>query len=501
MKRGTMTARAPKTSAARRSFLRAVGAGLAGFPFLRALEDSVAHAAGETPPQRFVTMYHPHGIAAETWAMRGADTETNFDLTFTEPISGAVCPLAPLDPHKSRLLIIEGIDLLSNTNGHNSAGTILTGSRINSSLQRTGNSSLDQFLAVEMGLGKSTHITSLEVAVGTDNAVTGETLSYGAGGIPLPKIIDPVQAFDRLFAGLVLGDDPATRDAALRQQRLGKKLVDFLNADAGRLKARLASAEQQKLDQHMTALADLEKQIAPMGTSASCPSGLSPMRPSASTFPKLKRNLGGEPYFDAIADAHIDLIALAFACDVTRFATLYLGDLSYEGNPLGLPADNHSNVAHTYDGSPVGTNGNPIGSTGGTPSTWALLATFNRYAYGKVARMMDKLTAYGVVDSTLVYASSDMGNPAIHSTRNVPTVLGGGLNGKFRMGRRLKAPADCPSSNLACNPGDADVHRDRQQPLAGLDCARLRRGDRQLRLAAERRRQEWPAGRPDLTSP
>ena len=84
-----------------------------------------------------------------------------------------------------------------------------------------------------------------------------------------------------------------------------------------------------------------------------------------------------------------------------------------------------------------------------------MLAKFNRYAYGKVARMMDRLTEYGVVDSTLVYASSEMGNPALHSTRNVPTVLAGGVNGKFRMGRRLKAPADCPSSNLACKPGDA----------------------------------------------
>jgi len=443
---------ASRLSPTRRSFLRAVGAGFASFPFLRTLEDSVAHAAGETPPLRFVTMYHPHGIAAETWAMRGADTETSFDLTFTEPRSGAVCPLEPLDRHRSKLLIIEGIDLLSNTSGHNSAGTILTGSRINSSLQRTGNASLDQFLAVEKGLGKSTHITSLEVAVGTDSAITGETLSYDAGGTPLPKIIDPVQAFDRLFGGLVLGDDPATRDAAMRQQRLGKKLVDFLNGDAGRLKGRLAPAEQRKLDQHMTALADLEKQIAPMGTTAACPSGLSPMRPSASAFPKLKRNLGGEPYFDAIADAHIDLIALAFACDVTRFATLFLGDLSYAGNPLGLPEDNHGGVAHTYDGSPVGTNGNPTSS--GTPSTWAALATFNRYAYGKVARMMDKLTAYGIVDSSLIYASSEMGNPALHNTRNVPTVLAGGVNSKFRMGRRLKAPADCPSSNLACKPGD-----------------------------------------------
>ena len=463
-----MTERAPPRtiSATRRSFLRAIGAGFAVsplLPFLRALEDSVAHAAGEPPPLRFVTMYHPHGVAAETWAMRGADTETDFDLTFTEPMSGAVCPLEPLDRHKGRLLVVEGIDLLSNVFAHDSAGTILTGSRLNSALRRAGNSSLDQFLAVEMGLGKSTRVTSIELAVGTDLVVLGDTLSYGAGGVPLPKIIDPVQAFDRLFGGLVLSDDPATRAAALRQQRLGKTLVDFLNADARRLKARLAPAEQRKLDQHMTALADLEKRLAPAsvpGTNAgalACPSGApSPRRPATAAFPKLKRFFGAEPYFDAISDAHIDLIALAFACDVTRFATLLLGDLSYEGNPLDLPPDNHGQVAHLYDGSPVGTNGNPMGS--GTPSTWAMLAKFNRYAYGKVARMLDRLTEYGVVDSTLVYASSEMGNPSLHSTRNVPTVLGGGVGGKFRMGRRLKAAADCPSSNLACKPADPEFN-------------------------------------------
>ena len=49
-----------------------------------------------------------------------------------------------------------------------------------------------------------------------------------------------------------------------------------------------------------------------------------------------------------------------------------------------------------------------------------------------------------------------MGNPAQHSTRNVPTLLAGGANGKFRMGRRLKAAADCPSSNAWCAPGDKD---------------------------------------------
>ena len=113
--------------------------------------------------------------------------------------------------------------------------------------------------------------------------------------------------------------------------------------------------------------------------------------------------------------------------------------------------------------------------------------------------MMDKLTAYGVVDSTLVYASSDMGNPALHSTRNVPTVLGGGVNGKFRMGRRLKAPADCPSSNLACKPGDAEFTGTANNHLLVSIARAFGVADRQLRLAAERRRQERPAGRPDLT--
>ncbi len=93
--------------------------------------------------------------------------------------------------------------------------------------------------------------------------------------------------------------------------------------------------------------------------------------------------------------------------------------------------------------------------SGGDPKTWAPLALFNGYSYSKVALLMQKLSAMGVLDNTLIYASSDMGNPALHSTRNVPTVLAGGVNGKFRMGRRLKLQADCPSSNLWCAPGDA----------------------------------------------
>ena len=430
-------------TANRRAFLRAVGAGLATLPFFRLVEDSFAQSAGEALPQRFIGVYHPHGIAAELFTMRDTDTETNFNLTYADS------PLQPFDDaakygksFKDKILVIEGIDLLSDANGHDTAGTILTGSRVSGNLPQ--NSSLDQFLAVEKGLGKSTRVTSVALAVGNKELKAGETLSFGVGGVPISKIIDPVVAFDLLFKGAVVGTDPAAQAEAERQRKLGMSLIDFVNGDVKRLRSRVAPREQEKLDQHLEALRELEKQFQamPMGGGGSGNTGgcAVPNRPTA--FPKLERYNGGEPYFDAITDMHIDLLALAMGCDITRFATLVLNDLSYANNPLGLPEDNHGAVAHTYSSSPIGSSGNPVGD--GNPETWKLLGKFNKYSYGKVARLLQRLDQAGVLNSSLIYASSDMGNPAGHSTRNAPTLLAGGLNGKIKMGRRIKYRTDCP---------------------------------------------------------
>jgi hypothetical protein len=433
--------------------LKAVGAAGAALPFYQLLEDSVARAAGDPQPLRFLTLYHPHGIAAEYFVMQPGDTETAFNLGFANSV------LQPFDDaatygksFKDKVLLVEGVDLLSNANGHDSAGTILTGSRIDSSASKPLNSSLDQFLAVEKGLGAATPITSLALGVGNDGTQSGATLSFGPGGAALPKMIDPVQVFNLLFANFVPSNDPAAQAAAMRRRKLGQSVIDYLIGDINRLRPRLAAPEKQKLDQHLSALSDLEKQLGGIATGAG-PTCVAPSKPDKQQFPNLKQYNGGEPYFDAITNAHIDLIAHAFACDITRFATLYMNDLSYAGNPLGLPADNHGSVAHTYSGSPVGSDGHPSGP--GDPATWALLGKFNRYSYSKIALLMQKLDQLGVLDNVLIYASSDMGNPALHSTRNVPTLLAGGANGAFRMGRRIKAAADCPPASPWCSPSDA----------------------------------------------
>jgi hypothetical protein len=423
----------------RRAFVRAVGASFATLPFFRVVRDAYARSVGEALPQRFIGVYHPHGIAAELFARRPGETDTRFDVTHPD------CPLAPFDDaatygrsFKDRIVVIEGLDLLSSTNGHESAATILTGSQITDELPL--NSSLDQFLAVESGLGAATPVTSVALAVGSAELGARETLSFGPGGVPVSKIIDPARAFDHLFGSAIVGRSPAARAQAARRRRLGQSLIDFVGGDVRRLRARVAPLERLKLDQHLEALRELEKKLQPFTPPGTC---MWPERPRP--VPALVRRSGGEPYFDEITDRHIDLLALAMGCDITRFATLVTGDLSYAGNPLGLPADNHGAVAHTYAASALGYGGRPVPAGGdGKPETWARLARLNRYSYGKVARLMQRLHEAGVLDSTLIYASSDMGNPAAHSTRNVPTVLAGGMNGRLRMGRRITYRTDCP---------------------------------------------------------
>jgi hypothetical protein len=47
--------------------------------------------------------------------------------------------------------------------------------------------------------------------------------------------------------------------------------------------------------------------------------------------------------------------------------------------------------------------------------------------------------------------STDMGDPNLHSSVNVPMVLAGGTGGHFRMGRHLGMLPDCPDDQMYCS--------------------------------------------------
>jgi hypothetical protein len=216
------------------------------------------------------------------------------------------------------------------------------------------------------------------------------------------------------------------------------------------------------MDQHLASIRDLEKTFGGI-TGAGC--STVPTRPTAADFgvdiSKLVRFNGGEPTFDVVTDFFVDLLAQAFACDVTRFATLVMNDLPWDsaGNAqtdslgYGLPADFHNGVAHTYQSYGFDWQGK-LGNQGNA-ATWLPLAKYNKYVYSKVARLLQKLDENGAFDSTLVYVTSEMGNPSLHSSASVPTVLAGGANVPFKFGRRMQLTPDCAPPNDSCQVRDA----------------------------------------------
>jgi hypothetical protein len=399
----------------RRAALTALGAGT-----LAALATSERRLRAQSPHARyFVGVYMPHGMAREYWLPRAA-----FDITYPD------CSLAPFadearlgKSYADRVLALEGLDLTAGieggTTGHDASRVILTGSA-----QRGRGASLDQFLALERGLSDDSLLSSLVLGVGTSDPALGQCISYAKGGVALPKLISPSQTFDQAFARFVAGDDPTTVARLERERRLGKSLLDYWSAELARLRARAPASERDKLDQHTSALRELEKRLG--SEHASCQP---PPPPDASQFPELRAYGGGERYFDVITDLQIDLLALAMGCGVTRVATLFLADLSRTRLDPELAEDVHIDVAHRYQ------SGGRAG--GGKEASWLPLARQNRYTYSKVARLLMRLDQAGILDQSVVLALSDMGDPSRHTSRQVPAILAGGWGDRLKGGRHI----------------------------------------------------------------
>lgn len=439
----------------RRTLMKTLGA-FAALPIGRMLQSSITHAAGSPLPLKFIGIFHPHGLSTQCYNLRDGETETSFDLGFTDS------SLMPFAPFKSNLITFEGVDLAvgaaSSTTGHGAAITLLTGSTGTGTDHGPQCESLDYFLGRTKGFGIGTSYPTLNLGVGNDGSGNAEAIAWGPGGGRIRNLIDPYKVFDMVFKNVSGATDGGVTAARVR----GQSVLDCVKGDLNSLSNRLASAEKAKLDQHLSALRDIESRLnAGSGSMGSC---AVPAAPSSADIPKtcnsnpcVAKWNGGDLYFDKIADVQIDLLAQAIICDATRFATFLMDDpgavaqMDGVAFPMsGSPAvvDAHNGIAHTYS---KGTKANgPCENT-----QQRVLGRLNRYYYSKVARLMQKLKDGGMLNSTLILAGSDMSDPAAHSSLNIPLILAGGVSdsaaaGRLSFGRRIKAPADCPPGNPWC---------------------------------------------------
>lgn len=413
----------------RRKFLSALGAlaftgGISARARAEAVLASPPSPKGEEPPLRFFGVYTPHGSAYEYYP-----PGEGFDFTYEHAV------LSPFEDektygkkYKEYLTIVDGVDLsaglLTGTVGHEAPRVILTGSGADGL-----NASIDQYLAVEQGFGASTIVTSLVLGVGNDASGPGNNVSYARGGTELPKQIDPRSLFADLFGTPISGK---TKDVLQQERALGLSILDFARRDLKTIRRSSPSSARLKLEQHETALRDIEKRLT-----TTAPACDRPMQPRE--FSRLKAYGGGEPDFDEITNLMIDLSVRAMACDLTRFASIFLADLSRTRMGHGLPPDIHQGVAHKYQARSV--------SQPGRPESWQALANQNRYTYSKVVRLAQRMDEAGILDDSIVYASSDLGDPARHSSRHVPTLLVGRAGGRWPGGKYIRFDSSNPIAN------------------------------------------------------
>lgn len=399
----------------RRAFLKTVGLAAAALPLSQLLERQVALADGHADPLRFIAVYTPHGMVREWWRP-GPGFDLRFENATLRPFDDAELYGKSFRDH---LVVLDGVDLSagleSGTVAHDAPRVILTGSAAG-----TVHPSIDQFLAVEQELGADTRLSSLVLAVGNDGSALDSCISYARGGTRVPKLIDPSKVFHEVF-GSLLGGGASEAELAARRRR-GQASLDHLTAELKALESRLAAPERVKLDQHLTALRELEKRLTRVEVCRP------PDEPTK--LPAVRAFNGGEPYFEAITELLVDLLVQSLACDMTRFATLMLNDLSRTGVYDELPVDVHNDVAHRYAG--------PREQNPGDPSTWEPLAIQHRHSYGQVARLLQQLDQFSLLESSVVLVSSDMGDPALHSSRHVPTLIAAGERSGFKLGRHLR---------------------------------------------------------------
>lgn len=401
--------------ASRRGLLAASTLGLGLSPLVRVLGHALA-APPPSAPTAFVGVYMPHGVARELWRPR-ADFELAYPDSSLQPFDD---PATFGQSFRERTLVLEGLDLTAGIRGgsagHDGSRALLTGSGFEGKT-----ASLDQYLALEQQLGRATPLASLVLGVGNAEPNISSSISYAPGGTPLPKLVDPSRTYYEVIGQWQLSASPGERAAQLAARQRGQSVLDAARGDLEALSDRVGASERAKLEAHATALRALEKKLA--GFELAC------ALPAPSAPPELEPS--SAPFFDAVTDLQLELLAFALGCGLTRFATLYLADLSYTGLDPTLPTDVHEGVAHRYSAS------SDDGAIPGDPATWVPLAHHNHYSYSKVARLLQLLSNAGTLDSTLLVASSDMGNPALHSSRNVPTVIFGGTQSGVRGGRYL----------------------------------------------------------------
>jgi hypothetical protein len=398
-----------KKSLSRRTLLRGAGAAI-GLPLLESMIPAgMRRASAATLPRaRSAFVYIAHGAVMDRWTP--ASSGRDFELTPT---------LRSLEPFREQVNIISGLKLPAAYVGESSA-TAHHGRSSRCWLTcvpaGAGESPTSADQVAARHIGQDTPLPSLELAL-----EGGESIAYLTPQTPLPMETNPRIVFERLF-----GDGSTAEERAARQRQLAS-LLDAVTGPAAAMRRNLPAADRERMDRYLSDIRELERRLAIAADS----------RLGELDVPEKPDGVPSD--FEEQAELMFELLALAWAADLTRVTTLVIArELSNRLYPASGVNEGFHNCSHHSE----------------VPANIDRLAQLNEYhTRTTIARLLEKLAstpdgAGSLLDHSMVVYGSGMSNANQHDHDPLPMLLAGGGSGRLRGGQHVRLPDGTPAANL-----------------------------------------------------
>jgi hypothetical protein len=440
----------------RRLVLRGAGGLMLGLPLLETFMPRRASAQAAARSPFVLIVVGDNGVVQAGVTLAGAGEPEKFWPTATGALTKdkmladkSTRSSGELSDYADRLLIVRGINLPYNSTGcsHSAADAqILTAAKITSGSTN----------CKAMGISVDTAIANAKNAPGRDPLVLHAGMfSPGGTGFDIPGYVSyitpqqarvyidsPYKAYQQIIGAVGSGTTVTSADAQAQMSRAArsKSINDILRPQLQALLARsdLSSSDRDRLDQHLTAIRDIEVKIATTTYTV----------PDADVASM--KTIDPKPYDQSTRDTAVklfmELMAFSAAADYSRVAVLKIGDriddhvYTYNGQSAKFHDVSHRQVANAVDF-----------------HHYIDRMMLNYYKY-----LLDTVSQYNTPTGPLfdqgVTIYTNQCATGAHSFSNIPWIQAGTANGYYKKGQYVVVGSgQQPGGSQDGKAGDASV--------------------------------------------
>lgn len=420
-----------KNAVNRRAFLRGAGAVAIGLPFLEGLPERSAWAADAQPVFTFM-MIGSCGVVGKSFFPSATGALTTDGLTAASGMATSA-----LAAHAGDLTFLKNVSWPQGgvkSCGH-AEGLVqsLTGAAPGTSGNAAYSSGPSSDMVISMAVNPS-GVDPIALYLGPPKAYIADRISFrgaGAGqvraGDQNPYILwSKLMGLTTTSSGGTTTTDPLAAQLAATRSSINDVVKAELNSLMGN--SALSSDDKQRLQQHFQSIRDTEVTMGNMGLMCSS-TGI-----DTTTLNGYKTGFSwkSDQTIEKIALLNMQLVALAFACNYNRVATMQWGD-GLDGNHYSVP----DSTALGWTFHQISHRVNSDSAVGNNTQAEDAHHEIDVVRMQTLAAGLDAFKSRGLAGNSIVMWAPHIADGPSHSGTNVPHILWGNGGGFLKTGQYL----------------------------------------------------------------